>query len=136
LALVLLGALFAGGLGRGARAGEALRQGWERFADRSTLQVRTVNARGEEHWSKFWLVVLDGDLYLRLGRRGARRIEQNAAKPFVSVRLGGETFERVRAVAAPEMKERVAKAMAEKYRADIIIRLFPHPLTLRLEREP
>src|SRR5262245_568018 len=52
-------------------------QSWESLANESTLEVLTVDQNAQEHWSKFWLVVIDGQLYLRLGRRGAARIEGN-----------------------------------------------------------
>ena len=110
-------------------------RGWESFSDESTLEVLTVDQAGKEHWSKFWLVVIDRQLYLRLGTRGAARIEGNTKKPFVSVKIAGQRFDQVRVVPAPEKAETVAAAMAKKYWSDLIIRWFPHPLTVRLERD-
>ena len=109
-------------------------QGWEPSARESTLEVLTVNQEGKEHWSKFWLVVIDGQLYLRLGKRGATRIENNTRKPFVSIKVAGQRFDDVRVIETPEMVEAVASAIAKKYWSDIIIRWFPHPMTVRLER--
>jgi hypothetical protein len=34
------------------------------------------------------------------------------------------------------MAEKVAAAIAQKYWSDVVIRWFPHPLTVRLEWEP
>lgn len=112
----------------------AQEQGWGLFGDEATLQVLTVDDTGREHWSTLWWVVVDGQLYLRLGRQGAARIEGNRNKPFVSVKIGGQRFDDVRVIAAPEKTEAVAEAMAKKYRLDLLIRYLPHPLTVRLER--
>jgi hypothetical protein len=51
------------------------------------------------------------------------------------VEVGGHRFEKVRATETPEYVKQVADAMADKYTSDIIIRWFPHPLTMRLEPE-
>ena len=109
-------------------------QGWGLLGNESILEVLTVDQAGYEHWSKFWWVVIDGKIYLRLGSRGAWRVQNNQNKPFVSVKIGGQRFDDVRVVPAPEMVEQVAEAMAKKYPLDLIIRYFPHPLTVRLER--
>jgi len=114
---------------------QAHAQGWESFANESTLEVLTVDQNGQEYWSTFWLVVIDGKMYLRLGGRGAARIEGNTKQPFVSIKLAGQRFDNVRVVPAPEMTEQVAAAMAQKYPSDLIIRWLPHPLTAQLERE-
>jgi hypothetical protein len=114
---------------------QAHAQGWVSFANESTLEVLTVDHNGQEYWSTFWLVVIEGKMYLRLGGRGAARIEGNTKQPFVSVKLAGRRFDNVRVISEPEMAEHVAAAMAQKYPSDLIIRWLPHPLTVRLERE-
>jgi uncharacterized membrane protein YqiK len=50
----------------------------------------------------------------------------------VDVRIGTDTFANVRVEPTPQMAERVAEAMGEKYWSDVFIRYFPHPLTARL----
>ena len=105
------------------------------FADESTLALRTTGREEGEHWSTVWLVVLDGQVYVRLGTRAAARIEGNTTAPDVGVRVKGRQFDRVRAVAAPEYAGRVAEAMAVKYWGDVFARQFSHPLTMRLEPE-
>ena len=115
-----------------ARANDG--QGWGLLGNESTLEVLTVDQTGSEHWSTFWWVVIDGKIYLRLSSRGAERIQTNRNKPFVSVKIGGQRFDDVRVVPAPEMAEQVAAAMAKKYPLDLFIRYLPHPLTGRLER--
>lgn len=108
--------------------------GWDAqaYRDLGTLELLTVGPEEGEHWSTVWLVVLDGDVYVRLGTRAAGRMEKNATSPFVKMRIGGEEFGRVRAEAVPEMAERVAEAMADKYWSDVLVRFFSHPLTMRL----
>ena len=105
------------------------------FATQDTLQLRTTRAGEGAHWFKVWLVVLDGQVYVRLGSRAAARVESNTTAPLLAVEVAGQRFDRVRGVAAPEDAERVAKAMAEKYTSDIVVHLFSHPLTLRLVSE-
>ena len=104
------------------------------WADEATIEFHTVND-GEGHWSTVWVVVLEGEPYLRLGDRAAWRVTSNAEAPFLQVRIADEDF-RVHAVPAPEKAEAVAAAMAEKYWSDLLIRFLPHPLTVRLIPEP
>ena len=47
------------------------------FATESTLEFFTVSPADGEHWSTVWLVVIDGQVYVRLGSRAAERIEKN-----------------------------------------------------------
>ena len=105
------------------------------LAKESTLKLRTVSAEEGEHWFPVWLVVVDNQIYVRLGSRAAGRVEHNTLAPFLGVEVAGQRFERVRGVPAPEYAEQVAKAMADKYTSDLIVHLFPHPLTLRLVPE-
>jgi hypothetical protein len=111
------------------------------FRDANTLEYYTVNPEGEGHWSTVWVVVIDEVPYLRLGSRAAARIALRQAQgeresaSIVKIRIGGDTFDGVRAEAAPEMAGKVAAAMGEKYWTDLVIRYFPHPLTVRLVPE-
>lgn len=106
------------------------------YADQDTLEMRTVSAGEAPHWFKVWLVVLDGQVYVRLGSRAAKRIENNTTAPFIAVKIAGQEFDRVKADAAPEQAEAVAAAMADKYWSDALVHFFPHPLTLRLVPAP
>jgi hypothetical protein len=106
------------------------------YAGVSTIELRTVAAGQGEHWFPVWVVVIDDQVYVRLGPRAAGRIEKNQSAPYVGVRILGQQFERVRAVPAPDYAERVAKAMAAKYWSDLIVHHSSHPLTLRLVPEP
>ena len=105
------------------------------FSSENTLEFLTVED-GAEHWSTVWLVVIDGQVYIRLGSRAAGRIEANATKPYVKVRIAGQTFDKVKAAAVPDMADAVAKAMGEKYWSDVFVHHFSHPLTMRLTPEP
>jgi hypothetical protein len=118
-------------------AGTAVAADWTPAAwvDDDTLELRTTGADEGEHWFPVWLVVLDDQVYVRLGSRAAKRIEANTTTPWVGVRVAGQQFDRVKAEPAPDRVEPVAKAMAGKYWSDVVIRLFPHPLTLRLVPE-
>jgi hypothetical protein len=105
------------------------------FAKEDTLELRT-NCPGEgEYWFKVWLVVVDGQVYVRLGGRATQRIECNTTAPFVGVEVAGQRFDHVHGVPAPEQAPKVMAAMAEKYWSDVLVRLFSHPLTLRLVPE-
>jgi hypothetical protein len=102
------------------------------WTEESTLELRTQAPGEPEHWFKVWLVVIDGDLYVRLGGPATARIEANVSRPIVGVRVAGRQFDRVRGVPAPDYADRVTAAMAEKYWSDLLMRWFSHPLTLRL----
>lgn len=107
------------------------------WADESTLELRTTAPGEEPHWFPVWLVVLDGQVYVRLGSRAASRFDQNVTKPVVGVRIAGATFDKVRGVVAPDMVEKVAAAMKDKYwlQGDVFVRHMDHPYTMRLEPE-
>jgi hypothetical protein len=104
----------------------------ELWVDEATLELRTTDPGEEPHWSPVWVAVLDDQLYVRLGGRAAGRVERNVNKPYLGMRIAGREFPRVRGEPAPEMAERVAAEIKEKYWSDVFIRFFPHPLTLRL----
>jgi hypothetical protein len=111
------------------------------IADQSTIELLTVTPDEGEHWSTVWFVVIDGTIYVRLGPRAAARIEKNSTAPRIEVRVsGGETYG-MRYEKAPEMAERIAAAMADKYWSDVLgepfrrLGLTSPPLMLRLVPE-
>jgi hypothetical protein len=112
--------------------------GWDpnAFNDQSTLQIMTTAPGEGDHWSKLWLVVIDGQLYVRLGERSFGRIQTNTTNPYLKVKVGDQEFDRVRWEPALDMKDKVAAAMADKYFMDILIRHESHPMTARLVAEP
>jgi hypothetical protein len=107
----------------------------ESFRNEDTLDFFTAVPDEGEHWSRVWLVVLDGTVYIRLGSRAASRMEKHSGAPVVKVRIAGQEFDRVRADATPDKATAVAEAMGDKYWSDALIRFLPHPLTMRLVPE-
>lgn len=118
-----------------SRPASAAQWNTEGFAKEDTLKLGTTRATEGEHWFPVWLVVIDGQVYVRLGSRAADRVQTNTTAPFVGVEIAGQRFDHVRGVPAPDYAERVGKAMADKYTSDFLVRLFSHPLTLRLVPE-
>lgn len=80
-----------------------------------------------------WLVVLDDELYVRLGSRASDRVEESTTKPVLGVRIAGKEFARVVGTSVPDKADAVAAATADKYWSDIFVRFVSHPLTLRLD---
>jgi len=111
---------------------------WDPFAlrDQSTLQIMTVGPEEGEHWSRLWLAVVDGQLYVRLGDRAYERVQKNTASPYVKLKIAGQEFDKVRLVPSPDMAGKVAEAMADKYFLDVLVRHESHPMTARLVAEP
>jgi hypothetical protein len=135
LAAACIAAIAAGAC---ASAGTRTVDHWDpaAFRDLDTLQFATVGKDEGEHWSTVWLVVLDDQVYVRLGSRAAGRMRGNTKAPIVGVRIGGREYPRVRAEEAAAMAGRVAAAMADKYWSDVFVRFVPHELTMRLVPEP
>jgi hypothetical protein len=105
------------------------------WTDEDTVELGVVRADGSPRWFKVWIVVLDDQPYVRLGSASVSKIEENRTKPFVGVRVAGREFPHVKLDAAPDRADAVAQAMAHKYSSDVLIRLFPHPMTARLTAE-
>src|SRR5262249_49043982 len=95
-------------LGAIARASATI-PGWdpELFRDQSTIQIMTTEADAGEHWSTLWVVVIDGNPYVRLGTRAYGRVEGNTTKPYVKVKVGDKQFDRVKLEQMPDMNEKV-----------------------------
>jgi len=136
--LFAVSALFLIALIGAARASDNAVPRWDpnAFRDLSTLQIMTVGPDEGEHWSKLWLVVIDGQLYVRLGDRSFGRVQKNTANPYVKVKVADKEFDKVRLEGASDMTDKVAAAMADKYFMDILIRHESHPMTARLVPEP
>ena len=125
-------ALLAAGILLAASSSPAADWTPEEWAAEDTLQFRTDCADEGEHWSYVWVVVLDGDAWVRLGSRAAARVDCNRTKPLTSIRIAGREFENVELVETPEMTDRVADAMAAKYSTDFLVRWANHPYTMKL----
>jgi hypothetical protein len=88
--------------------------------DESTLEFLTVGPEEGDHWSMVWFVMIDDTLYVRLGPRAQKRIEQNTASPRLQVRSAGKEAQVMTYEKAPEKAEAVALAMRQKYWTDIL----------------
>ena len=97
-----------------------------------TIVLRSDCPDEGEYWFPVWLVVLDDQLYVRLGTKAAGRMQCTRGMPQLDVRIAGQQFDQVRTTEAPDLAARVSAAMADKYSTDIFVRGFSHPLTLRL----
>jgi hypothetical protein len=111
--------------------------GWDPavFREASTVTVMTTEPDVGEHWSNLWVVVIDGQPYVRLGDRSYGRIQRNTTSPYVKLKVADQEFDRVKVVEMPDMKEKVAAAMADKYWMDVLIRHESHPMVARLVPE-
>ncbi len=111
--------------------------GWDPavFRDASTIKIMTTEPDVGEHWSNLWVVVIDGQPYVRLGDRAYGRIQRNTTSPFVKLKVADQEFDKVKVEETPDMKEKVAAAMAEKYWMDLLIRYESHPMVARLVPE-
>jgi len=120
-----------------ARAAANSVPGWDPhiFGLASTVQIMTTEPEVGEHWSNLWVVVIDGQAYVRLGDRAYGRIQRNTTAPYVKVKVEGREFDKVKVEEMPDMKDKVAAAMADKYWMDLLIRHESHPMVARLMPE-
>src|SRR5215470_502117 len=121
--LLVLSFVFSIGFGISAKADGKTVPGWDLtvFRDASTIKIMTTEPDIGEHWSNLWVVVIDGQPYVRLGDRAYRRIQKNTTSPYVKLKAADQEFDSVKLVEMPDMKQKVAAAMAEKYRLDILV---------------
>lgn len=105
------------------------------WKETDTLDLETDVPGEGKYWFPVWLVVLDDQVYVRLGSKASDRVKGSQSHPILGVRVAGNEFPKVRGVEAPEMVDKVAAAMADKYSTDIFVRYMSHPLTLRLVPE-
>ena len=120
-----------------AHADDKAVPGWDPavFRDASTIKIMTTEPDVGEHWSNLWVAVIDGQPYVRLGDRSYGRIQRNTARPYVKLKVADQEFDKVKVVEMPDMKEKVAAAMADKYWLDVVIRHESHPMVARLVPE-
>ena len=120
-----------------AHADDRAVPGWDPtvFRDARTIQIMTTEPDVGEHWSNLWVVVIDGQPYIRLGDRSYGRIQRNTTSPYVKLKVADQEFDKVKVEEMPDMKEKVAAAMADKYWMDILIRHESHPMVARLVPE-
>lgn len=105
------------------------------WAGEDTLQLTTDRPDEGSYTFPVWVVVVDDQVYVRLGGRAADRVQKSKSAPFVGVTVAGQRFDKVRCEPTPDQATRVADAIGKKYTSDLVIRYFPHPLTCRLVPE-
>src|ERR1700722_9945875 len=136
--LAILSFVLSIALATAARADDKVVPGWDPtvFRDASTIKIMTTEPDVGEHWSNLWVVVIDGQPYVRLGDRSYGRIQRNSTSPYVKLKVADKEFDKVKVEEMPDMKEKVAAAMADKYWMDVLIRHESHPMVARLVPEP
>ena len=137
ISLAMFALLFSVALVAGAIADEQAVPGWDPavFRDASSIKIMTTEPGVGEHWSNLWVVVIDGQPYVRLGNRAYGRIQKNTTSPYVKLKVADKEFDRVKVEEVPDMKEKIGAAMANKYWMDILIRHESHPMVARLVPE-
>jgi len=132
--LAILSFVLSIALATAARAEVIAVPGWDpaAFRDASTIKIMTTEPDVGEHWSNLWVVVIDGQPYVRLGDRAYGRIQRNTTSPFVKLKVADQEFDKVKVEEMPDMKEKVGAAMADKYWMDMLIRHESHPMVARL----
>jgi len=98
-----------------------------------TIELGTTKPGEDLYWFPVWLVVIDDEVYVRLGSIASERFEESTTKPFMGVKIAGKEFPKVEGISDPAKAETVSELMREKYWTDIFVRWMDHPLTLRLE---
>ena len=75
-----------------ARADDKAVPGWDPavFRDASTIKIMTTEPDVGEHWSNLWVVVIDGQPYVRLGDRAYGRIQRNTTSPYVKLKVADQ----------------------------------------------
>lgn len=129
--LAILSSVLSVALATAARADDRAVPGWDPtvFRDASTIKIMTTEPDVGEHWSNLWVVVIDGQPYVRLGDRSYGRIQRNTTSPYVKLKVADQEFDKVK------VGKKVAAAMADKYWMDILIRHESHPMVARLVPE-
>ncbi len=62
-------------------------------------------------------------------------MQKNTTSPYVRLKVGDQEFDKVKLEEMPDMKDKVAAAMADKYFMDKLIRYEDHPMVARLVPE-
>ena len=108
--LAVLSFVLSIGFAAAARADDKAVPRWDpaAFRDASTIKIMTTEPDVGEHWSNLWVVVIDGQPYVRLGDRAYGRIQKNTTSPYVKLKVADWEFDKVKVEEMPDMKEKVA----------------------------
>ena len=106
--LAVLSFVLSIGFAAAARADDKAVPGWDPavFRDASTIKIVTTEPDVGEHWSNLWVVVIDGQPYVRLGDRAYGRIQKNTTSPYVRLKVADREFDKVKVEEMPDMKEK------------------------------
>ncbi len=133
VALGLIVALAIAAAGGSARAAAP---DWNAIADAGTVVISTTNENGSTRRTTIWLVVVDGEAYIRTSRstRWGGNMERD---PDVVLRVG-DTDYRVRAsfVEDEALRARIVDSFREKYGwSDALVNVMrgSHPRIMRLD---
>jgi hypothetical protein len=87
---------------------------WSRHADRRTVTILTTAPDGERRDTTVWIVVVDGDAYVRTG--GTRWGDDAEREPAVALRVDDEEIPlRAEPAGDPALRARVEEAFRAKY---------------------
>src|SRR3989442_9535844 len=84
------------------------------YASESTLDLRTTAPGEGDHWFPVWLVVLDDQVYVRLGTRAAGSVRRHTTNPQRRVRHPGPQLHRIKGEAPPQAAQRGARPAGDK----------------------
>lgn len=131
--LVLAISVFVSACG-GKRAELPMGTAWTPAAwrDEQTIVLHSDCPDGGDYWFPVWVVVVDDQVYVRLGKKATARMQCTRTMPLLDIQIAGKQFDKVRSTEVPDAVTRVNEAMADKYWTDIFVRGVHHPLTLRL----
>src|ERR1700682_3832336 len=94
--LAVLSLVLSIALATAARADDEAVPGWDPAVfDASTIKIMTTEPDAGEHWSNLWVVVIDGQPYVRLGDRSYGRIQKNSTSPYVKLKVADQEFDKV-----------------------------------------
>ena len=87
---------------------------WDRYSEGGTVTVLTTNEDGSTRETKVWLIVVEGQGYIRTGKTGwGANVERN---PEIALRIGEtELLLRVEFVTDEAERETVKKALRARY---------------------
>ncbi len=133
---VALGLILALAIAAAGGSARAAAPDWNAIADADTVRISTTNENGSTRRTTIWLVVVDGEAYIRTSRstRWGGNVER---EPDVVLSVG-DTDHRVRAsfVEDEALRARIVASFREKYGwTDAVANVMrgSHPRIMRLD---
>ncbi len=133
---VALGLIVAVAIAAAGGSARAAAPDWNAIADAGTVVISTTNENGSTRRTTIWLVVVDGEAYIRTSR--STRWGDNVERDPDVVLSVGDTDYRVRAsfVEDEALRARVVDSFREKYGwSDAMVNVMrgSHPRIMRLD---